>query len=256
MKKLLAATLAILLIPGLANAITQGKAARDKDGLRSSVVRIENSAGELCSGVLVSSNAVLTAAHCVTVKSSYWVTVMDRKFQSKKLTIAQIVRSPSFDVRLAPTEQTGVDLALIRLSEPAPDDMEPLTIHANIPVRMGDEIYVAGFGSTSYANIKSARTLRVVSLSIIKTKQPPNDLVIAADPKSYAMKTGAGACRGDSGGPAFVFGPEGYGLGGILSWSSSALGEKNSSPCGGITAITPLAPNILWIMRNINAWKQ
>ena len=54
---------------------SEGRTSRDPGGLRASVVRIESTQGEICSGTLITQDIVLTAAHCVMHKAGYNVVV-------------------------------------------------------------------------------------------------------------------------------------------------------------------------------------
>ena len=56
-------------------AIMRGEVARDPNGLRQSVVRVESSTGELCSGALIAPDLVLTAAHSVVERASKRIAV-------------------------------------------------------------------------------------------------------------------------------------------------------------------------------------
>ncbi len=253
MTRFISALLVFLLAPTLANAIVSGKETRDRDGLRRTVVRIESSIGELCSGVLVAPDVVLTATHCLLMPARYQVFALDRSFRPLVRNVVATKTHGDFVVGQNPKQQSGVDLALLKLDGSLTDDFQPIAIETRIPVRPEQELFLAGYGSISYKNEKSARTLRTAKLLALAVNQPPNNLIIAGDPKRRSDTTGAGACRGDSGGPALVLTKQGYALAGIASWSARARRSKENYPCGGITAITPLAPHARWLATNIGA---
>jgi hypothetical protein len=54
---------ALVALASPAHAVMLGTTTRDPNGTRSSVVRVESSMGELCSGALIAPDLVLTAAH-------------------------------------------------------------------------------------------------------------------------------------------------------------------------------------------------
>ncbi|HEY0570621.1 MAG TPA: peptidase S1, partial [Enterovirga sp.] len=58
---LAALTSSLAILPAL--AVTGGEVVRDPNGLRLSVVEIDSSSGELCSGALIAPDLILTAAH-------------------------------------------------------------------------------------------------------------------------------------------------------------------------------------------------
>jgi secreted trypsin-like serine protease len=88
------------------------------------------------------------------------------------------------------------------------------------------------------------RATRLVSLG---TLQAANRVVVVADERRLAETTGAGACRGDSGGPIVRSGAGEYQLLGIVSWSSGALHSRTPTACGGLTAVTPVSEHEAWI---------
>src|SRR5688572_8637091 len=86
----------IALLPTAAAAIVNGAASRDPDGPRSSVVRVESSAGELCSGAVIAPDLVLTAAHCVLERANYRVVAVDRRFRPRTVRAVAAAMHPAF----------------------------------------------------------------------------------------------------------------------------------------------------------------
>ncbi|MGO4572811.1 S1 family peptidase [Microvirga sp. 2TAF3] len=239
-------TLTLLSVP--AQAIVQGAVTRDPNGLRRSVVAIENSNGELCSGVLVTQDLVLTAAHCLMDKASYRVMAVNRAFRPQGLNVVAVVVHPAFVAGTTPRTQPGVDLAMLKLERSLGSDFHPLDLRLAGTVDEGATVTVAGFGVLSENLKRTARTLRQVRLLAVGTVQVSNRVMIVADHKRLAETAGAGACRGDSGGPVLTEAQGGYRLFGIVSWSSGALRTNSPSACGGLTAVTPVAEHLSWIL--------
>ena len=103
---------------GPAHAILLGSVNRDPDGLRRSVVSIENSIGELCSGALIAPDLVLTAAHCLTDQAAYRVVAVNRAFRPQRLRIVAAAVHPAFVPGTTPRTQPGVDLAIVKVERP------------------------------------------------------------------------------------------------------------------------------------------
>ena len=76
---------ALVALASPAHAVMLGTTTRDPDGTRGSVVRVENSMGELCSGALIAPDLVLTAAHCLTDRAAYRVVGVDRAFRPRQV---------------------------------------------------------------------------------------------------------------------------------------------------------------------------
>ncbi len=67
----------------------------------------------------------------------------------------------------------------------------------------GETLTIAGFGLSQETSAGSARRLRQADLVAIRPLLRRQTVAIAADPVQLGGQAGAGACRGDSGGPVF-----------------------------------------------------
>lgn len=248
MRALIFLSLAVFgLFSSSAQAVLLGATSRDPNGLRRSVVSIENSAGELCSGAVIAPALVLTAAHCVTEQASYRVTAVSRAFKPQRIRVSAVAIHPSFVPGTTPRTQPGVDLAVLRLETPLNADFLPLDPGLAGRIDIGDEVTIAGFGVLAEGNKRTARTLRQANLVSLGPLRVANRVLVVVDRNRLAETTGAGACRGDSGGPILAATQDSYLLYGIVSWSSGALRTRNPSACGGLTAVTPVAEHLEWI---------
>lgn len=230
-----------------AHAVLRGEVVRDPNGVRGSVVRVENGRGELCSGVVIGPDLVLTAAHCVMDRTAYRVVGVDRAFRPRAVRTVAAALHPAFVPGTTPRTQPGVDLAILKLEQPLGPDFTPLDLRYVGTITRGQPVALAGFGVSGERQFGTARTLRETRLVSLGTLQVANRVVVVADQRRLAERTGAGACRGDSGGPIFAGGPGGYQLLGIVSWSSGALDVRDRSACGGLTAVTPVGEHASWI---------
>jgi hypothetical protein len=239
--------IALVTATAPALAVTRGAVARNPNGVRQSVVRVESSRGELCSGAVIGPDLVLTAAHCIDDRAGYRVVVVDRGFRPRTVRAIAAAMHPAFVPGTTPRTQPGVDLAILKLERPLGPEFVALNPRAAGRVAGGDPVEIAGFGVAAEGNKGSARVLRQTRLMSLGTLQVANRVVVAVDAQRRARTAGAGACRGDSGGPILRGGPGGYELVGIVSWSSGAFTSSTRSACGGITAVTPIADHASWI---------
>jgi Trypsin len=235
--------LSLVLLATPAEAVMRGKVTRDPNGSRSSVVQVESSRGELCSGVVIAPDLVLTAAHCVTERATYRVVAVDRRFRRLAIPAVAAAMHPAFVAGTTPRTQPGVDLAILKLSQPLGRDFVPIDPRTAGRAGKGQPVALAGFGVVGEGHNRSARVLRETQLVNLGELQVANRVMVVADAQRRAQIAGAGACRGDSGGPIFSGGR----LVGIVSWSSGALMSRDGSACGGLTAVTPLADHSGWI---------
>ncbi|SIQ01788.1 MULTISPECIES: trypsin-like serine protease [unclassified Bosea (in: a-proteobacteria)] len=226
-------------------AVVGGVTPRDTQGTRASTVRVETSRGELCSGAVIAPQIVLTAAHCLMDGSSISVVSLDPRFKPRRQLVVAVLPHPSFVPGTTPRTQPGTDLALLRLAQPLPDDMQPLSLGGGL--WQGETVTMAGYGLSSENNKRSARRLRETQLLNVGNYTTQNTVKVAVDIESRGETPGAGACRGDSGGPVIRGSARSRDLVGIVSWSSGPLRTQARLICGGFTAITPVSEHRDWI---------
>ncbi|WP_414471687.1 S1 family peptidase [Microvirga sp. M2] len=242
---------ALTFLTSNAQAVLLGATSRDPNGLRRSVVSIENSTGELCSGALIGPGLVLTAAHCVTDAATYRVVSVNKAFKPQRVGVIALAVHPSFVTGTTPRTQPGVDLAILLLERPLGGDFLPLDPSLSGRINVGDDVTIAGFGVSNESLKGTARVLRQANLVSLGPIKVANRVLIVADRERLAETSGAGACRGDSGGPILAATQNSYLLYGIVSWSSGALRSGGTSACGGLTAVTPLIDHLGWIRQAI-----
>jgi hypothetical protein len=155
---------AFTFIASPAWAILQGAPSRDPNGLRRSVVSIENSLGELCSGVIVGPDLVLTAAHCVIDRAAYRVTALTRAFRPQRFNVAALAIHPTFVAGTTPRTQPGIDLAVVKLDRPLGPDFLALDPAQARRIDVGDGVTIAGYGVLTERARGTARTLRQTNL--------------------------------------------------------------------------------------------
>jgi trypsin len=212
-----------------------------------------------CGGVLVSRTAVVTAAHCVRdggFQSAARVSVVTGR---RNLSSNQGAEIPASDVTYfvdvngvaTPQSQAGTpagpelyseseqdwDVAVVRLSRPAPAPAAPIAVAAPEERAIwepGDPVYATGWGDTTGVGGNYPDELREVQLRVIGDDD-------CGDPLSYggafhpatmvcAGVAGGGrdTCQGDSGGPLVAPAADGtFRLVGTTSFGDGcALAEK------------------------------
>ena len=189
----------------------------------------------LCTGVAIAPDLVLTAAHCVLSHGKYRLLAFEGRRPVVK-DVASVAPHPQFSPRA-----DAPDLALVKLAPPAPN-LAPVPFSGRrAPPLVGDRFIVAGFGVGVQGDRKTAGKLRAVTL--VATDRPSSQQLSLIDPKKLGETAGFGVCNGDSGGP--VFDERDRALVGIVSWSGRTDGEP---VCGFVTGVIPLARYHYWIL--------
>ena len=228
---LLAAAVAIGLAATPARAIVGGGPAGAD--VAAQTVLIVSTRGASCTGVVLAPDLVLTAAHCVAPQSDYAVALVGEG-PPELLPAMKVVVHPRFDAAQFRTRRPTPDLALVKLARPLPPRFHQaqLATGAALPAK-GSAFVVAGYGMTADGAGRSAGTLRTVTLPSIGTTGG----IMA---RLALPSADAGACTGDSGGPAFQDGA----VAGVVGW---ATGPNGSRGCGGVTGVTLIGLNRDWI---------
>ncbi len=148
----------------------------------------------LCTGVVVSERAVMTATHCIKTPGVYTVRSKNGEFQTSQM--AYIGDGGVNDEN---------DLGLLIFEEPITqigDEIHSISDSA----RQGDSVQLVGFGCNSIETRAGAGLKRSGSNRIADV----NDFLVLLTPRYSSSRAiigdanQAGTCFGDSGGPLFV----------------------------------------------------
>jgi len=176
--------------------------------------------GFRCTGTVVASNLILTAAHCaenletdiIDEPGGYTVVTgnVDRNAVSRQVSaVSKIVVYPGF----APSVLYG-DAALLVLSTPTTAPVIPLWTASNAgTLEAGRAADIVGWGQEYYEQESLPETLKWASTAIQSPEWCAQHALnfyeagelCAIDPPSYST----GACHGDSGGPLLASSAEG-----------------------------------------------
>lgn len=215
-----------------------------------SVVTIVGSRGNFCSGALIATDLVLTAAHCVLPGAVYKI-VEDGKANPPRLRdVRTVAIHPAFSLQTLLAHRATADVALLQLAGPAPAGKAPVPIGSpRLPVADNSHFTVAGIGVAVRGDGRTGGTIRTAAL--VATGKPGTLQIRLVDALTQGTRDGLGACTGDSGAPVFEDQDGGAVIIGVVSWSTAA---NNAAGCGGLTGVTPLTLYRDWIAQTGRAW--
>lgn len=180
-----------------------------------------------CSGVILTEDLIMTAAHCLEPARSKGKNVFGPN-RSAFVYLGELGSKPKFEVakiipidrfEIHPAYKVANDLAMVHLTIPLDLELTPPTLFKGI-LGVGTKVVSAGFGPPIEGSKDLSRSLRIRSSSI--TSPSSNDSNVEAEIQcshNHSMTSG------DSGGPSFVKGKNGeWELWGIYSAGISING--------------------------------
>jgi hypothetical protein len=219
----------IFLNAAHSNAITFGKDVLDGSTKYPSVVSVwyaedpEEDYYPICTGTLIESRIVLTAAHCVLNEGIYAVGFGSDLLKNAKLqSVSATWKNPSYSAKQMVND---VGLLLLEKSIPwvTPTSLATSKEISSIVANKKVKFEIVGWGDNQ--NEEPATYLRMAvvedqSAIMKKSKRWRNDVWIAVGKYNKKEKVYAGACNGDSGGPLFATANGITVLAGVTSWGA------------------------------------
>ena len=166
--------------------------------------------GHFCAGTLISSEWVLTAAHCVDGKIDRVVVGL---YSQSNLDNAEVLAP--YKIYVHPEySNDSYDFALIRLNKPS--KFTPIKLTDVEPIKGNATVF--GWGDTSeggsMSDIMRKVTITIVDRNTCNSKIAYNGLIDESMICAGLAKGGKDSCQGDSGG-SLVFNGR---LAGVVSW--------------------------------------
>lgn len=184
----------------------------------------------MCTVTILSNEYAITAAHCVELyREQALLLAFGHEFR-KTTPIRQVIMARTLDSR--PGREAKIfdtrDLALIKFTGGLPPGYQPVQalpfddLHI---LKAGAPVTLAGYGVTQYDGSAVAGPPRIDTLR--KTEVLIWNPAFSGTELLVDQRQGKGACKGDSGGPAFV-----YFKGQMYFWGVASRGvlENGSEP--------------------------
>ncbi len=190
---------------GLQVSIINGQLVNAKDPVALSTVAVYDKVfGQLCTGVIIADDIVLTAAHCINempgAMSINFVTDFRGDVQaSLTRPIEKLLAYEGWESRMNLEKNNG-DIALLYFSGGLPEGFRVAQLLPNalaFHLKTGALVEVAGYGVTDARDDSTAGLL-------YKTALPIADFEFSDTEATLNQSTGTSVCHGDSGGPSFI----------------------------------------------------
>ncbi len=226
------------------SSIIGGKAAVAGSVVATQTVGLYDTAlGSVCTASILSSNFLLTAAHCVSSsKAANMVVIFGPKISKEGSSLRKVSGFKFHKKWLSVGSSADLkdlgDIAVIKFEGGLPAGYQPARLLSDASMlAKGKDALLAGYGVTDgVKKTGSGSLLRVVT----KIDNP----VFSATEVSLDQTKGKGACQGDSGGPAYVIDKDGK----LSLFGVTSRGEDDThDTCGAKAVYTNALAYKSWI---------
>lgn len=245
------------------SAIAFGKNVSDEEAKFLPVVGILNTAvNSLCSGVHIGNNIILTAGHCVEIRTKddqVFVSIGDKlnfNNHDKTFVASAIKVHPLYNSN---DIMKSVDLALIKLRDPLPEEMGMAGLNYLDGTETKFDAFIFGYGDNMLSQVATDQNpinnmiLRTFTKRISIPTKEENHIVMIND------NMGA-SCPGDSGGPMLIRGSNGWLVAGIvkahsmesISYLKEEYSKEQYGHCGDRGFYTNVVSQLSWITTTKN----
>ena len=234
------------------NAIVNGSTVSEADKESEDVVMLMTKAegGQIsvCTASAISSDVLVTAAHCVPelatdiVVSLHSSVSCESGFDSRShiAKVTDVVAHPDYSTAYKSYLRASNDIALVFLEKKLPPKYKVHQI-ATSEESLNKELLFLGYGTTGYTK-DGTMILRKTSLPSNSVKIDSKNNLVEVD-----QSAGTGICTGDSGGPALIETNSGKK---VLSVNSLVLFDATTADqdkCGRKAVLTLIHPHLDWI---------
>merc|ERR1711976_2930 len=182
-----------------------------------------------CGGVILNTNYILTAAHCVDGQGASGIRVVvgehNTQESSNPSRSTYAVRSISINSEYDQAASFDADIAILELATPLTynEDVQPACPPRNVAYT-GQTSTISGWGTTRFGSSTLPTTLQTVNLPIPSNddcwwEMWPNDITDGMICAGRIPENEKDSCQGDSGGPMVVRNSSGrFEIVGLVSW--------------------------------------
>lgn len=250
---------------GKSFGIVGGDVLASDNDLSSSTVMVihlnKNEEVSICTGTLIDSNKVLSAAHCTTPHGKKTVIAFTNNVsclaQAPKRTLRLVTQEaihPDYSYDEITINKASSDLAVFKFKGDLPVGYKVRKLpEANFTVIPSDQIVLTGYGATTEGRTDSG-TLRFTTAPtshLVKEFYLALQKTTVSVPRTLTLEQShRGVCTGDSGGPLYIHTGKELTLVGITSMGidNRTTDKKNVRPCHGVALFTDVRAHLDWIL--------
>ncbi|WP_168196378.1 trypsin-like serine protease [Bdellovibrio sp. NC01] len=223
-------------------AIVGGDKVSSSDPIAARTVYIKDTnKKQSCSGIIISSRLILTAAHCVYKAKASDIEVRFGLTGRDAVKVAKQIEVHTHYVQLTLLKNMN-DVALIQLASAIPSNYRITSILEDFSIlKPGTTVTTAGYGYSNARWETGVGTLRKTNLRI--ATEAFSETTVAID----QLNTDSGSCHGDSGGPALVQTNQGLKVFGVAN-RITGKDKKLTKLCKGTAVYTRIDIYMPWIL--------